>query len=91
MFRQQRISLFIIVLGVLIAIGTGLNAHWYHDVKNKDLSFTSGPSISCNIDGYTFEGLPRLPSGGDISVEWHVRVCEVQALLQMSVEVLLMI
>ena len=66
MFRQQRISLFIIVLGVLIAIGTGLNAHWYHDVKNKDLSFTSGPSISCNIDGYTFTHTRETYSDGVI-------------------------
>lgn len=54
MFSRQRISLFIIVLGVLIAIGTGLNAHFVHDVSNKDLSFSSSPTISCNIDGYTF-------------------------------------
>jgi hypothetical protein len=27
MFRKQRISVFIIVLGLLIAIGTGVKAH----------------------------------------------------------------
>ena len=54
MFSQQRISLFIIVLGLLIAIGTGLKAHRLHDPKKPDLNFTSSAEISCNIDGYTF-------------------------------------
>ena len=54
MFRRQRISVFIIVFGLLIAIGTGLKAHWYHDAKIPDLKFTSEAAISCNIDGYTF-------------------------------------
>lgn len=66
MFRRQRISVFIIVLGVLIAIGTGLKAHFIHDVSDKDLSFTSGPSMSCNINGYTFTHTRETYSDGVI-------------------------
>ena len=66
MFRQQRISLLIIVFGLLIAIGTGLKAHFYHDVKNPDLSFTSKPTGSCSIDGYTFTHTRETYSDGVI-------------------------
>ncbi len=66
MFRKQRISLFMIVLGLLIAIGTGLYAHWYHDPKTPDLSFTSAPAISCNINGYTFTHTRETYSDGVI-------------------------
>ena len=69
MFHQQRISVFIIVLGLLIAIGTGLNAHFIHDVKNKDLSFTSNPAISCNINGYTFTHTRETYSDGVVYTE----------------------
>ncbi|MDE0398333.1 MAG: hypothetical protein OXL96_11060 [Candidatus Poribacteria bacterium] len=66
MFRKQRISLLIIVFGLLIAIGTGLKAHFYHDVKNPDLSFTSNPKGSCNINGYTFTHTRETYSDGVI-------------------------
>ena len=68
MFRKQRISLFIIVLGLLIAIGTGLYAHVIHDAGEPDLSFTSDPkvSISCNINGYTFTHTRETYSDGVI-------------------------
>ena len=54
MFRSQRISLFLIVFGLLIAIGTGVYAHRFHNLKKPDLNFTSNAAISCSIDGYTF-------------------------------------
>ena len=66
MFRSQRISLFLIVFGLLIAIGTGLKAHWYHAASSIDLSFTSNPTISCNIDGYTFTHTRETYSDGVI-------------------------
>ena len=66
MFRSQRLSLFFIVLGLLIAIGTGLKAHFIHDVSDKDLSFTSSPTISCNIDGYNFTHTRETYSDGVI-------------------------
>ena len=37
MFRKQRISVFIIVLGLLIAIGTGVKAH-LHIAENPYLT-----------------------------------------------------
>ena len=66
MFRKQRISLLMIVLGLLIAIGTGLKAHWYHAASSIDLSFTSNPTISCSIDGYTFTHTRQTYSDGVI-------------------------
>lgn len=63
---QRWISLFLIVFGLLIAIGTGLKAHFIHNVDNPDLSFTSNPSLSCNIDGYTFTHTRETYSDGVI-------------------------
>ena len=54
MFRKQRISLLLVVCGLLVVIGTCLMADWYHVSSSPELQFTSEASISCNIDGYTF-------------------------------------
>lgn len=41
MFSKKKISLFIIVLGLLIATITGLRSHGlYHDAKKPYLEFT---------------------------------------------------
>lgn len=66
MFRKQRISLLMIVFGLLIAIGTGLKAHWYHVASTPDLSFTSKPKGSCSIEGYTFTHTRQTYSDGVI-------------------------
>lgn len=67
MFRYERLSLFLIVLGVLIAIGTGVKAH-LQKAEDPYLRFTSDPkaSISCNIDGYTFTHTRETYSDGVI-------------------------
>ena len=74
MFSKQRISLFIIVLGLLIVIGAGLKAHFIHDVETPDLSFTSNPDISCNIDGWTFTHTRTIDYDGSILTDWWYRV-----------------
>lgn len=63
---QRQISLFLIVLGLLIAIGTGVYAHRIHNASSIDLKFTSNPTISCNIDGYVFTHTRETYSDGVI-------------------------
>ncbi|MYF97689.1 hypothetical protein F4212_00930 [Candidatus Poribacteria bacterium] len=38
----------------LVAIGVSVKAHNIHHAADPDLSFTSNPKVSCNIDGTTF-------------------------------------
>ncbi|MDE0398468.1 MAG: hypothetical protein OXL96_11755 [Candidatus Poribacteria bacterium] len=66
MFRKQRISLYLIVFGLLFVVGAGLKAHWYHIASIPDLSFKSDPTVSCNIDGYTFTHTRQTYSDGVI-------------------------
>lgn len=54
MLSWKRISIFILIFSIIITIGVGVKAHRIHDVKYPDLSFTSNPTVSCNIDGTTF-------------------------------------
>lgn len=79
MFSKNRFSLFslfIIVFVLLVMVGVGLKAHWYHVSSEIDLDFTSEPEITCSIDGWTFTHTKITGENGQVEQDWWWRVPE---------------
>ncbi|RKU36342.1 hypothetical protein C6496_13880 [Candidatus Poribacteria bacterium] len=70
MFSKKQIAIFVLVFSFMIMLGVGLYAHRMHDVKKIDLSFTSLPEITCNIDGDTFTHTRATDANGNIQQDW---------------------
>ena len=66
MFVLKRLALLVLIFSFMFAIGVDVYAHMMHDSTIPDLSFTSDPDISCNIDGSSFTRLVEKDADGNV-------------------------